>query len=277
MAVGHDLRIGRLREPARACRSSSPPSSSAGSGSVVGFARLRSFPGVLLSLRWAVVAQAAALERGSLDRRPAAQRRADAEELLARLRTVPPGRRADRRAWSSYGSSGPSITRRRPSAPSSPGPPLQIVVRSFEALATGLLYFDLDARAVGRESRPRQRRPDAASPTGRAADRPPARPEQLVRRGPARQAGTSIRTRPGSMRYWAADGTPTLEQALDEDAEEIAGRMERRYRRKAERSGAKDASGATAELGASPCGACAAASAWPCGASRSAACRGPCA
>jgi hypothetical protein len=93
------------------------------------------------------------------------------------------------------------------------GTAVQVVVRSFEALATGLLYFDLVARErVGAPTPPNFRRP---APAMTAATIVPARPTGH----PADAASWSDDDRPAGwyvnpdapkrMRYWATNGPKT--------------------------------------------------------------------
>jgi hypothetical protein len=164
-------------------------------------------PGILLSLRWAVVAQAAALERGSWTdalRRSADLTRGNYWHIFGTvfLVSLPGGILgfALEAAFHHPSTTVPSFVA---------GTAFQTVVRSFTALATALLYFDLMARkqaastaavvvdASGNGSAER-----AVPPTGHPLDpnswsdedRPPG---WYVDPG-----------KPWRMRYWAADGTP---------------------------------------------------------------------
>jgi hypothetical protein len=145
-------------------------------------------PGLMLSARWAIVAQTAALEGGGWT------------DALRRSADLTDGYR-----WHAFGlvlvagaiAFLPSLalgaafgheTTTVGSFAADTG--LQIVVRSFEALATALLYFDLKARIR-----------DLAVPavpvpaTGETADK-------------VRAAGWYIDpSSPNRMRYWAADST----------------------------------------------------------------------
>lgn len=163
-------------------------------------------PGILLSLRWAVVAQSAALERGSWTdalRRSADLTRKNYWHVLGLLFLV------GALGWLvTYG-----VVRAfdRPSttvASVVAGTALQTVVRSFTALATALLYFDLTARrsqvkaevmAGAEEAEPEWEVPPIGHPLDPNSwsdeDRPP---------------GWYVDPNaPWVMRYWAADGTPT--------------------------------------------------------------------
>jgi hypothetical protein len=161
-------------------------------------------PGVLLSLRWSVVAQSAALDGGSWTdalRRSADLTRKNYWHIIGLLLLV-----GILGAILGFGVEAafhhPSTT----VASFVAGTALQTVVRSFTALATALLYFDLTAR--------RQTKVEAA-----AAE--PAEPEWDVPPigHPLDPNSWSDEDRPPGwyvdpsspwvMRYWAADGTPT--------------------------------------------------------------------
>jgi hypothetical protein len=172
-------------------------------GIVVGFIALL-VPGILLSLRWSVVAQAAALEGGSWTdalRRSADLTRKNYWHIIGVLLLV-----GILGAILGFGVEAafhhPSTT----VASFVAGTALQTVVRSLTALATALLYFDLTAR--------RQTKVEAA-----AAE--PVEPEWDVPPigHPLDPNSWSDEDRPPGwyvdpnspwvMRYWAADGTPT--------------------------------------------------------------------
>jgi Protein of unknown function (DUF2510) len=161
-------------------------------GSTIGFLAL-AVPGFLLLTRWAVVAQAAALEGGGWT------------DALRRSADLTDGRR-----WHAFGlllSVGvialvPSLAlsaafghKSTTVASFAAGTGLEIVVRSFGALATALLYFDLKARFRARAADPADTGP-AGTPSARAdhADGDLA-------------AGWYVDpSQPTRMRYWTADG-----------------------------------------------------------------------
>lgn len=147
-------------------------------------------PGAILTARWAVVAQAAALDRGRW--KDALRRSADLTEdlrwhafglvfvagMIAFLASLALG--------AAFGHKTTTV------ASFAAGTGLQIVLRSFTALMTALLYFDLKARRPIKAAAPAQ----ASSPTDEADEtRPP---------------GWYIDpSSPKRMRYWAADGKQT--------------------------------------------------------------------
>jgi hypothetical protein len=153
-------------------------------------------PGVLLYLRWAVVAQAAALEGGGW--KAALRRSADLTAghyphvfalllLNSAIAWVPS--LALRRAVGGDTTVGSFVV----------GTALEVVLWSFGALAVGLLFFDLRARLEAEASRPAGE-PSHPSPSSvdpgnySDEDRPPGwyvNPDA-----------------PWRMRYWAADGKP---------------------------------------------------------------------
>jgi hypothetical protein len=164
-------------------------------------------PGILLSLRWAVVAQSATLERGSWTdalRHSADLTRKNYWHVLGLLVLVGVV------SWLvTYG-----VVRAfdRPSttvASFVAGTALATVVRSFTALATALLYFDLTARSrakVESAASAEEAEPDPdweVPPTGHPLDPNSWSDED-------RPPGWYVDpTSPWVMRYWAADGTPT--------------------------------------------------------------------
>jgi hypothetical protein len=164
-------------------------------------------PGILLTLRWAVVAQSAALERGSWT--DALRRSADLTRknywhvfgllflvgAMSWLVTYAVVRAFDH----------PSTT----VASFVAGTALQTVVRSFTALATALLYFDLTARSrakVESATMAEKAEPDPewdVPPIGHPLDPNSWSDED---RPPGWYVDPNS---PWVMRYWAADGTPT--------------------------------------------------------------------
>jgi hypothetical protein len=182
------------------------------SGALIGVGYLAFvIPGVLLSLIWPVVAQAAALEGGG------------PIDALRRSVDLTRGHR-----WHGFGlilSAGLiayvptavlfALFRHSGTTVGSfvAGTAVQVVVRSFEALATGLLFFDLVARErVGAPTPPNFRRP---APAMTAATIVPVRPTGH----PADAASWSDDDRPAGwyvnpdapkrMRYWATNGPGT--------------------------------------------------------------------
>jgi len=166
-------------------------------------------PGILLSLRWAVVAQSAALERGSWTdalRRSADLTRKNYWHVLGLILLV------GVMGWLvTYGVvrafDHPSTT----VASFVAGTALSTVVRSFTALATALLYFDLTARsrakvksaATAEEAEPEPEPDWEVPPIGHPLDPNSWSDED-------RPAGWYVDPNsPWVMRYWAADGTPT--------------------------------------------------------------------
>jgi hypothetical protein len=162
-------------------------------------------PGILLSLRWSVVAQAAALERGSWTdalRRSADLTRKNYLHVFGLLLLV-----------GIFGGVLGFVVVAAFHHPSTTvasfvaGTALQTVVRSFTALATALLYFDLMARSRAKaESAARTEEPEPewdVPPTGHPLD-----PNSWS--DDDRPPGWYVDPNsPWVMRYWAADGTPT--------------------------------------------------------------------
>jgi hypothetical protein len=167
-------------------------------------------PGVLLWLRWVVVAQVAALEGGSWT--DALKRSADLTErnylhiigvsILSLLATGVP----------SFLIGVPLRHTHTTVATFAAGTAIQILVFSFGALNTAVLYFDLEARlrasvekALGKTAPPEAKPPSSSSgrvvePTGHPLDPTSYSDED-------RPAGWYvIPETPWSMRYWAADG-----------------------------------------------------------------------
>jgi hypothetical protein len=161
-------------------------------------------PGILLTLRWAVVAQSAALERGSWTdalRRSADLTRKNYWHVVGLLFLV------GAMSWLvTYGVvrafDHPSTT----IASFVAGTALQTIVRSFTALATALLYFDLTARSRAKTERAAAEKPKPewdVPPIGHPLD-----PNSWSDKD--RPAGWYVDPNsPWVMRYWAADGTPT--------------------------------------------------------------------
>jgi len=153
-----------------------------GTGITIGLLAL-AVPGILLFARWAVVAQTAALDGGAWT--DALRRSADLTAgerwhafgllFVAGLITFVPwlGLRA------AFGHQTTTI------ASFAAGTSLQIVMRSFGALATALLYFDLKARSSVA----------------------PAAPTPVTVTSDGRPTGWYIDpSQPKRMRYWAGDG-----------------------------------------------------------------------
>jgi hypothetical protein len=172
-------------------------------GIVVGFIALI-VPGILLSLRWSVVAQAAALEGGSWTdalRRSADLTRKNYWHIIGLLFLV-----------GILGAAlglGVEAAFHHPStnvASFVAGTALQTVVRSFTALATALLYFDLTARkqasVEAAAAEPVEPEWDVP-PTGHPLDPNSWSDED---RPPGWYVDPNA---PWVMRYWAADETPT--------------------------------------------------------------------
>jgi hypothetical protein len=172
-------------------------------GTIVGFLALI-VPGILLSLRWSVVAQAAALEGGSWTdalRRSADLTRGNYWHIFGTLFLV-----SILGAILGFGVEAafhhPSTT----VASFVAGTALQTVVCSFTALATALLYFDLTARRRAKTEMAAAEDPEPewdVPPTGHPLDPYSWSDED-------RPPGWYIDPNaPRVMRYWAADGTPT--------------------------------------------------------------------
>ncbi|HEX3363141.1 MAG TPA: hypothetical protein VHS74_19255 [Solirubrobacterales bacterium] len=173
------------------------------SGVAIGLGGLAfGIPGLFLIAIWPVVAQAAALESGS------------PIDALRRSFALTRGKR-----WHSLGlvlaagvvAAVPGLPlffafRHTATTPGTflAGTAVQIAVRSFEALATGLLYFDLVARSRGVPVGP----PATASGVSVPANGNPLDPNSWSDED--RPAGWYVDPNaPWVMRYWAADGTPT--------------------------------------------------------------------
>jgi hypothetical protein len=163
-------------------------------------------PGILLALRWAVVAQSAALEHGGWTdalRRSADLTRKNYWHIIGVLLLVGIlGALLGFVVAAAFHH--PSTT----VASFVAGTALQTVVRSFTALATALLYFDLTARsrakvesAAAEEAEPE---PEwDVPPVGHPLDPNSWSDED---RPPGWYVDPNS---PWVMRYWAADGTPT--------------------------------------------------------------------
>jgi hypothetical protein len=177
------------------------------SGVAIGLGSLAfAIPGMILAAIWPVVAQAAALESGSpIDalRRSFALTRGHRWHafwliFFAGMIAAVPGILLFFPLRHSATTAGTFIA----------GTAVQIVVRSFEALATGLLYFDLVAREriepLGLATPPLVGPEDASvSATGHPAD-----PENWSDHD--RPAGWYINpASPWRMHYWATDGSGT--------------------------------------------------------------------
>lgn len=182
------------------------------SGFAIGFGTLAFFiPGFLLLLIWPVVAQAAALEDGG------------PIHALRRSFELTRGHR-----WHGFGlifwagaiAGIPwlvlsAVFRHTATTPGTflAGTAVQILLRSFEALATGLLYFDLVTRErVGAPTPPQFRQP-APGATGAASAlaRPTGHPADAASwNDDDRPAGWYIDpAQPKRMRYWATNGPQT--------------------------------------------------------------------
>jgi hypothetical protein len=172
-------------------------------GIVVGFIALI-VPGILLSLRWSVVAQAAALEGGSWTdalKRSADLTRKNYWHIIGLLFLVGIlGAALGLAVEAAFHH--PSTT----VASFVAGTALQTVVRSFTALATALLYFDLTARSRAKVEAA------AAEPVEPEWDVPPiGHPlDPNSWSDEDRPPGWYVDPNsPWVMRYWAADGKPT--------------------------------------------------------------------
>jgi hypothetical protein len=172
-------------------------------------------PGFLLLLIWPVVAQAAALEAGG------------PIDALRRSFDLTRGHR-----WHGFGlvfcagliAGVPLLALVLPFRNTATtagtfiaGTAAQIVVRSFEALATGLLYFDLVARSQGVPVGP----PPVAAGAAATANGNPLDPNNWSDED--RPAGWYVDpSAPWVMRYWAADGTPSWSERSAKTPKEIA-------------------------------------------------------
>jgi hypothetical protein len=163
-------------------------------GVIVGLVALI-VPGVLLLLRWAVAAQAAAIEDGNW--KNALRRSGELTKsnyghvlglfLLVLLITAVPSFAISR----AFHDSDSTVTSFLANLA------LEIVVRSFTALATGLLYFDLRARFA---SAP-------ASATGDAVEQSPQSLDPGVYTDEERPPGWYVDPEaPWRMRYWGSEG-----------------------------------------------------------------------
>jgi hypothetical protein len=152
-------------------------------------------PGLMLWARWAVVAQTAALDGGGWT------------DALRRSANLTEGYRwhalglvfgAALIAWVPSFALGAAFGHQTTTVTSfAAGTGIQIVVRSFEALVTALLYFDLKAR---RSSLVADGPSTSETPTAQAAETAPS--------DEVRPAGWYIDpSTPTRMRYWAADGS----------------------------------------------------------------------
>lgn len=182
------------------------------SGVLIGIGTLAFLiPGLLVLMIWPVVAQAAALESGSWI------------DALRRSFDLTRGHR-----WHGFGliaSAGviaslpwvvvfQALGHTNTTAGSFlAGTAVQVILQSFEALATGLLYFDLVARErVGAPTPPQFRQP---APAAAAAAIVPVRPIGHPADAPSwsdddRPAGWYIDPEaPKRMRYWATNGPGT--------------------------------------------------------------------
>lgn len=168
-------------------------------------------PGALLAARWAVVAQTAALDGGGW--KDPLRRSADLTRdyrwhsfglvIVASLIALVP----------SFGLGAIFGHTNTTAASFLVGTALQVLLRSFAALTTALLYFDLRARHRGRargrsapEGDPKV--PASAASTGTGD---PLTPDGYTDAN--RPPGWYIDPdRPGRMRYWAADNNPVWSQ-----------------------------------------------------------------
>jgi hypothetical protein len=164
-------------------------------------------PGLILWAMWAVVAQAAALERGSwLDalRRSAELTRGYRWHSLGLVLAAVLIAGAPWFALSfAFGYTTTTA------ASFLTGTALQVLLRSFEALITAVLYFDLKARPRGGEYRPEAPEWDPSVPV---SDAPAGIGDPLTPDGYAdadRPRGWYIDPeKPSRMRYWAAGDRP---------------------------------------------------------------------
>jgi len=146
-------------------------------------------PGMLLLARWAVVAQAAALEDGGWTDALRRSTRLTEDERWHAFGLIFFAGIIGAVPW--LGLSAAFGHRTTTVASFVAGTALQCVVRSFTALATALLYFDLKGRA----------RDLPENPTGQASATP-------VQAQGERPAGWYIDpAKPTRMRYWADDGS----------------------------------------------------------------------
>jgi hypothetical protein len=202
------------------------------SGVLIGLGFLAFFvPGFLLSLIWPVVAQAAALEGGGpID---ALRRSFDLTRghrwhgfglilcaaLIAYVPTVV--------LFALFRHSGTTV------GSFVAGTAVQVVVRSFEALATGLLYFDLVART---RSGPPSLAPLGMANTGRSVppDGNPLDPDSWADED--RPPGWYVDPNaPWVMRYWAADGTQSWSKRSSKTPKQIGAEWEAFRKKAAER------------------------------------------
>jgi hypothetical protein len=187
-----DGKVPRLMEVAKPSLSALPMASVAVTvayfGAVLGLLALI-VPGVLLYLRWSVVAQAAALEK--LSWKEALRRSQELTDghyghvfilvlIVFFISTAP-----------FFGLNGAFDHDDTTVTSFAVGTAVEVVVASFTALATGLLFFDLDARLK--------------TETSRHGSLDPGTSDDVGDRAPGWYIDPST---PKRMRYWAADGEP---------------------------------------------------------------------
>jgi hypothetical protein len=187
-------------------------------------------PGILLSLRWSVVAQAAALDRGSWTdalRRSAELTRGNYWHIFGTLFLVS--------LLGAILGFGVEAAFHHPSTTVSSfvaGTALQTVVRSLTALATALLFFELTARSRAKVETTAAQEAEPAwdvPPTGHPLDPNSWSDED-------RPAGWYIDpSAPWVMRYWAADGTPTWSKRSTKTPKQIRAEWEAIKRQAADR------------------------------------------
>ncbi len=182
-------------------------------------------PGILLSLRWSVVAQAAALDHGSWTdalRRSTDLTRGNYWHIFGLLFLVG--------LLSGIVGFAVEAAFHHPSttvASFVAGTALQTVVRSFTALATALLYFELMAR--GRKKEETAAIEAAKAPKAESAVRPTGHPlDPNSWSDEDRPPGWYVNPdSPRRMRYWAADGTPTWSKRTTKTPRDVLAKWKR--------------------------------------------------
>lgn len=189
------------------------------SGVAIGLGSLAFVPGLFLVAIWPVVAQAAALEGGgpidalrrSFDLTRGNRWHSLGLVLAAGLIAIVPGTLLFFAFRHTATTAGTLIA----------GTAVQIVVRSFEALAGALLYFDLVARSRGVPVGP----PATASGASVPANGNPLDPNSWSDED--RPAGWYVDPNaPWVMRYWADDGTPTWSKRSTKTPKQIGAEWE---------------------------------------------------
>jgi hypothetical protein len=179
-------------------------------------------PGILLTLRWAVVAQSAALERGGWTdalRRSADLTRKNYWHIIGVLLLVGIlGALLGFVVVAAFHH--PSTT----VASFVAGTALQTVVRSFTALATALLYFDLTARSQSKANAA------AAEPVEPEWDVPPIGHPLDPNSWSDNDRPPGWYVDPNSpwvMRYWGADGTQTWSKRTSKTPRDVLAKWKR--------------------------------------------------